>query len=195
MVIGLFGGTFDPVHMGHLIVMETIRSDFGLDRVVFIPTYVPPHKTHENLSPASDRLEMTRLAVQGHESFSVSDCEIRREGISFTRDTVEWFLRSPEHREDRFVLLMGGDSHRDMNTWKNPEWILEHIRILVVRRPGFEKTREPTLFSKNVLFAQTPEIGISSSEIRERVRAGKSVRFWVPKPVEHYIQQQGLYRT
>ena len=127
MKIGLFGGTFDPVHVGHLIIAETVSSDFLLDRVFFIPAAVPPHKNGNRISPSDRRFEMLTLAIEDHTRFEISDVEIRRGGLSYTVDTIRWFQESATWRETAFYLIIGSDSLYDIKNWKHPEKILSGI--------------------------------------------------------------------
>ena len=193
MKIGLFGGTFDPIHFGHLIVAETVRSDFGLDRILFIPAAIPPHKIKTSLSPASLRLAMVKLALEKVPYFEASDIEIKRGGISYTVDTVRWFWESDDWEGNEFYLLIGSDSLLELGTWKDPDKILERIPILVMGRPGFDFEKAEKRFQKKIVPVEVPLIDISSSEIRRRVKERKSIRYWVPEKVEKYIKQKGLY--
>ncbi len=193
MRTGLFGGTFDPIHTGHLIVAETVRSDFKLDRILFIPAEKPPHKRDSYLSPSTVRLKMVELAISRHPNFEISDVEIQRGGTSYTVDTVRWFLESKEWRKDVLYLIVGSDSLLEMETWRDSTIILEKIQTLVVERPGFDWEKGDKRFLKKVTLVQIPLVDISSTEIRRRVREGKSIRYWVPEKVENYIQRKGLY--
>ena len=127
MKIGLFGGTFDPIHVGHLIIAETIFSDFLLDRIFFIPTAVPPHKNSDSVSPTDRRLEMVKLAVEDRSGFDVSDTELQRGGVSYTIDTIRWFQNSESLKGGSFFLIIGSDSLYDIKNWKHPEEILSSI--------------------------------------------------------------------
>lgn len=193
MKIGLFGGTFDPIHVGHLIIAETVRSDFSLDRLLFVPAAVPPHKKYRDISSGSIRLEMVRSAISGHPYFEVSDAEIRRGGISYTVETVRRFQESEEWAGNAFYLLIGADSFRDLKNWKKPKEILDRIRVLVVERPSFGIEEIEAGFDEGVTLVRAPLVGISSNEIRRRVREGKSIRYWVPESVEQIIRREGLY--
>ncbi len=194
MKIGLFGGTFDPIHTGHLIIAETIRSDFGLDRVVFVPTSIPPHKPEGPEADSESRYRMVQLAVNGHDGFTVSDCEIRRGGASYTLDTLKEFHQSEPGQGNVFYLIVGMDSLIDMKHWKKPEAIFELATILVASRSGFDSSQVESWIKVKTVMVQTPLVDISSSEIRKRIRSGRSVRFWIPESVEKYIRQEGLYR-
>ncbi len=194
MRIGLFGGTFDPLHMGHLIVAETVRSDFPLEQILFIPAGISPHKLDKNLSPADIRVEMVQKAIEHYTGFDVSLVEIQNKKISYTIDTIKWFRETEKYQHDELYLLVGSDNFLELNTWKDPEMILEQVHMLVVNRPGFEIQNVGVHFRDKMTFIKGPFIDISSSEIRHRVRLGRSIRYWVPDCVERIIFQKGLYR-
>ncbi len=190
---GLLGGTFDPIHNGHLIVAEAVRSDFNLDRIFFIPAAVPPHKDSRELSPENHRLEMVHRAIMGNEHFKVSDFELKSCGISYTINTIKWFKQSSSYRNDQFFLIIGADSLLDFHTWKDPEEIFNTIKIIVMKRPGFDIDNVKSEFRNRVIVADVPMIEISSTNIRKRVREGKSIRYLVPEKVEEYIKMKRLY--
>ncbi len=194
MKIGLFGGTFDPIHTGHIILAETARSDLCLDRILFIPAAIPPNKMECVVTSAAIRVEMLLHAIDKIDNFDMSDTEIRRGGVSYTIDTVNDFLNSSEYEDSQFTLLLGGDSLVELDAWKDPERLLKSIPTVVMGRPGYDGMSAPKSFKEQVTFIRTPLIEISSTEIRRRVQEGKSVRFWVPDPVESYIREKGLYR-
>jgi len=193
MRTGLFGGTFDPIHTGHIIIAETVRSDFPLDRILFIPVGIPPHKENTQITPAQMRYRMVELAVNAYPYFAVSDCEIRKKGISYTIDTVRSLKSSDTWGKDDFYLIIGMDSLLELNTWKKPEALLREIDTILVGRPGFDIEAVDHQFRQRVALVQTPLVDISSTEIRRRVREGKSIRTWVPDAVETYIREKGLY--
>ena len=193
MKTGLFGGTFDPIHIGHLIVAETVRSNLGIDRMVFIPVSEPPHKPNKIINPYAVRFEMVKRAIEGYPRFEVSDAELRKGGISYTIDTITSFRHSKEYERDELYLLIGSDNFLELNSWKDPEKLLESVRTLVVQRPGFDIASVVSTYKNMVEFVQAPLIEISASEIRQRVHEGKSIRYWVPARVESFIQSEGLY--
>lgn len=193
MRTGLFGGTFDPIHVGHLIIAETVRSDFPLDRIIFIPTAAPSYKKETRISPAEVRAEMVKLAVGNCPYFEVSDIEIQRGGVTYTVDTIRWFMESEEWRGEELYFIIGGDSLLDLGTWKDSEEILEKIQTLVVARPGYDVNQSEWRFREKVTMVNVPLVDISSTEIRGRVQDGKSIRYWVPEKVESYILRKGLY--
>jgi nicotinate-nucleotide adenylyltransferase len=201
MRVGIFGGSFDPVHYGHLLLAESCREQCDLDCVWFMPAAVPPHKRNRDLSSAKHRVEMLELAVAGNESFHVSTLEIDRGGVSYTVDTLAVLHRRDPDAE--WFLLMGADSLQDLATWREPEQICEMAIPVAVRRTG---SPEPDLamLSEAVTSArmqiiqqhqvEMPAVDFSSSRIRDRVAAGRSIRFQTPRAVEKYIQTQGLYQ-
>ena len=193
MRTGIYGGSFNPPHLAHLIVAETMRDQFQLDRVIWMPCFIPPHKDPGQLVSPTHRLEMTRLAIEGNPAFEISDIELTRRGTSYTVDTLST-LRD-KYPADDFYLIIGGDSLRDFMTWKSPEKIIEQARLLVFERSAEEMApaRAGTLFPDRINFAEAPLISISSRDIRRRAREGKSIRYLVPDVVSQYIVEHRLY--
>ena len=191
MNIGLFGGSFDPPHLAHLIVAETVREQFHLDQIWWIPAFDPPHKTEASLSASRHRLAMTQRATQHNPGFAVSDIEVRRAGTSYTVDTVRQMQE--RHPEYAFSLLLGGDSLRDFASWYQPEEIVACVPLIVYRRPGAAEVVAPSFAEDRVRFADAPLLALSATEIRARVRAGRSIRYLVPEAVRAYIGEEGLY--
>jgi nicotinate-nucleotide adenylyltransferase len=190
MNIGVFGGTFNPPHLGHLIVAERVREELGLRKVLFIPSAISPHKQHLDSVDPAFRMEMVQIALVGHQFFEPSAIELERNGVSYTVDTLEQLQRI--YHGDVLHLIMGMDNLVELPTWKSPERIVDISKVVVMTRPGFQPNI-PELVRKNFILCQVPEIGISSSEIRERVKQGKSIRYLVPQPVESYIYDRKLY--
>jgi len=192
MHIGLFGGAFNPPHVGHLIVAETARAYAGLDQVLWIPTGRPPHKTAAPFAPPADRLEMVTRAIHGHPSFAVSDVELTRPGPSYMVETVS--ILSEEHPHDTLSLVIGGDSLAAFHTWFRFEEILRSVDLIVFDRPGMDYSEVGAEILKAVKWVPAPPlVGISSSDIRQRVASGVSIRYLVPESVEHYIRRRNLY--
>lgn len=191
MRIGLYGGSFDPPHLAHLIVAETVRDQFQLDQVWWIPAHAPPHKVGANLASAIHRLAMTQRAIQGHPGFAVCDIEVRREGLSYTVDTVRSLQE--RHPTDTFVLVIGGDSLQEFGAWHRPEEIAARIPLIAYRRPGTPAVDLPAFLEGRVQFADAPLLEISGTAIRAQVRAGRSIRYLVPDGVRAYIEEHGLY--
>ena len=193
MKLGIFGGTFDPVHHGHLIVAEYVREQAGLDRVLFIPTLISPHKTEGDATEAPHRLAMLREAVKANPFFEVSDVEIERGGVSYTVDTLR-FMRG-EHASDELFLLLGADNVRDFRTWKDPGEIVKQARLIVMNRPGFSGRPVDTELPPDVIRCTVPAVDISATEIRRRVTEGLPISYLVPPSVSSYIERHRLYRS
>jgi nicotinate-nucleotide adenylyltransferase len=191
--IGVYGGTFDPVHLGHLRAAETAREVAFLDLVAFVPSAVPPHRDGP-LSPPEDRLAMARLATAPHPRFEAWDTELRRPGPSYTVETVSALLS--ERPSDSLVLVVGADTWSEMAAWREPERLLSLVEVAVVDRPGYpgEEPRPPFPGARGVRRAAGPSLPISATAIRERAAQGLSVRFLVPDAVDDYILARRLYR-
>jgi nicotinate-nucleotide adenylyltransferase len=206
MRLGIFGGTFDPIHFGHLLLAETCREHCQLDQIQFVPNFIPPHKRrHQHDAPscgatAEQRVQMLRLATGGHPAFAVSTIEIDRGGISYTVDTLEEIAR--QQPSTTIFLLMGADSLIDLPTWRDPVRICQLAIPLVARRRG---TPEPDFqvlapyldaarlnLIRDHAF-ESPMIELSSTEIRERVRTNRSIRYRTPRAVEQFIFANQLY--
>jgi len=192
MRIGLFGGTFDPVHLGHLRAAETAREALELELVAFLPSAVPPHRTAP-LSAAEDRLAMARLATASHPCFQAWDTELRRPGPSYTVDTVDALVA--ERSRDSFVLLVGADTWPEMTQWREPERLFALVEVAVAERPGSPALalEPPFPAARAVHRVCGPSLPISASAVRERVRHGQSVRYLVPDAVAEYIAARRLY--
>jgi nicotinate-nucleotide adenylyltransferase len=190
--IGLYGGTFDPIHVGHLRAAETAREEMGLDLVAFLPSAVPPHRAAP-LTPADDRLAMARLATGPHPGFEAWDTELKRPGPSYTVQTVAALLA--ERPADVFVLVVGADTWPEMASWREPERLLRLVEVAVVDRPGHAAADPVAPFpgARGVRRVEGPVLPVSATAIRERARQGKSVRFLVPDAVAEYIARRGLY--
>jgi nicotinate-nucleotide adenylyltransferase len=192
MKLGIFGGSFNPPHNGHLIVIESVRDALKLDRVIFIPSSQTPNKISLNLAPPIMRYEMTKLAVKGNLNFEVSDTEIKRKGVSYTVDTLnEFALKYPGCK---LSLIIGSDNLIEFSTWRSPDEILQLAELIVMSRYGFSTQNIKSEYSRYVTFVNVPQIGISGTDIRRRVRLGKSIRYLVPKDVEEYIFDNHLYK-
>lgn len=193
MKIGIMGGTFDPIHMGHLIAAERAREGKGLDEVWFMPSYIPPHKELSGGALPEERLEMVKLAVSGCSYFQVIDIEIRRGGVSYTIDTVkELQLRYPEHM---FHYIIGADMVQYLPKWNQIDELISRIGFIGLERPGFEldlSELEVSIRNK-VTLVPMPAIEISSTDIRTRQARGSSIRYLVAEQVQLYIEGNGLY--
>jgi nicotinate-nucleotide adenylyltransferase len=193
MNVGLFGGTFDPPHIGHLLVAEHAREILGLDRLVMIPAATSPHKRERTLTPAEHRLAMVRIAVAGVSHIEVSDAEVRRGGVSYSIDTLQMMQR--EYAGADLTLIIGMDNVADFGTWRDPEGILSIARVAVLTRPGFQTPERVDGYVRRMQMCAVPEIDIASRDIRRRVREGRSIHWMVPAEVEHYIHRHGFYLT
>ena len=196
--LGIFGGTFDPIHHGHLIVAEVLKEELQLSRVLFLPAGQPPHKTGRPITPIAHRLAMLQLALQGNPHFAISYVDVRRPGPCYTVDSLTLLRR--EYSDAELVFLMGEDSLHDLPTWHEPNRIAELALLGVALRPGIEVDLE-TIFAlvpaarDRVILVPVPLIQIAASDIRRRVAEGRTIRYQVPLVVEEYIARHGLYRT
>lgn len=198
MRIGVLGGTFDPIHIGHLRAAEEVAARLGLDRVFFIPAGKPPHRA-QPLAAARHRLAMTRLALAGHPRFTCLNWELRRSGPSYTVDTLAQ-LAARWPRAERFLIL-GADQCLHLPSWHEPLRLIRHARIVVISRPGAAKTAVqrqvrrtfPPALRRACKFVPIPGLDVSSTQIRANLRAGASVRFLLPDPVLRYIRRFRLY--
>ena len=192
MATGLMGGTFDPIHIAHLIIAEVALEQCGLDRILFVPAPRPPHKTEGGMSSIEDRIEMVRLAIEDNPRLELSDIETRREGKSYTIETVRE-VRRLLGPDERICFIMGADSLTQLSSWKAPEHLLDEIEVVVAGRPGVnERDADPAALEK-VIILDSPLMEISSSHIRWLAREGRSIRYLVPAAVESYIREKNLY--
>jgi nicotinate-nucleotide adenylyltransferase len=201
MRIGVFGGTFDPVHFGHLILAEQCREQGPLDQVWFVPAARPPNKLERVITPFAQRVEMLSLAIAGHPAFRIDPLEKDRDGPSYTVDTLTQLHQL--HPEHDFFLLVGSDSLADLPSWYEPVRIVQQAGLLIVARPGWpvpaiEQLRAALRLPPDVPLraevVETPLIDISSRDLRRRAAAGRSLRYFMPRAVECYIHDKGLYR-
>ena len=214
--LGILGGTFNPIHLGHLAAAEEVRDRLKLEKVIFIPSFLPPHKIDEEIPSAVQRQEMVRLAIKGNAQFTVSDMEIRRGGRSYTIDTMEALQQS--HPGAELYFLTGLDSFLEIRTWKDWDRLLTLCSFVVLSREGYRfrdiaqlgfldvpeqelsalDAREKdqvviTGESRPVYLERVPFYDISSTDIRMRVREGRSIKYHLPEAVEHYIIENKLY--
>jgi len=199
MRIGLFGGTFDPIHNGHLLVADAARERVHLDTVIFILAGRPWLKAGRDISESEHRLAMLELAVRGHPSFEVTKIELDRPGPTYTVDTLEQ-MRRELGPEDELFLILGMDSLRELDRWQRPARLFELCTVVGVSRPGYKDVALSWLdevaagASRRVELFRGPLVSVSGSEIRDRVSMGQPAGSFVPKPVEAYILEHGLYR-
>ncbi len=208
----IYGGTFDPIHYGHLRVAEEVRERTGADRIVFVPASVNPLKEDEFSTPAETRLELVTLAIEGNPGFEMSDIEVARGGTSYTVDTLRALKADGDHD---LSLIIGSDSFNEIRMWCEYEEILRLSSLIVVPRPGYiaKKIAEAlpvelarkfwydsdngcyrSSFETTVTYIDTTLMYVSSTEIRRMVSEGRSIRYLVPEPVRAYIEEKGLYR-
>lgn len=190
--IGVFGGTFDPVHVGHLVLAEQAREAMDLSCVLFLPAAVPPHKQSTPITPSRLRLEMLDIAIAGNEAFRSSDIELQRPGVSYTVDTLRE-LKST-HPDDELILIVGSDTIADIPGWHKPHEIVRLAKLAAAGRPGTPLRSQVPIEGARIESIPMPLIGISSSEIRARVAAGRSIRYLVSPGVEAFIHANRLYR-
>ena len=195
--LGIMGGTFDPIHYGHLLMAEEARTAFALDRVVFVPNGWPAHKKVYAVSSPEDRYAMTLLATASNPDLSCSRLEIERPGPSYTIDTLRAF-RQMYPDLDALSFITGADAVLEILTWHEYDKLAQECRFIAVTRPGFVLERLAEIadqeFLNHVSFLPIPGLEISSTDLRRRVREGRSLKYLTPEPVEAYIRQQGLYR-
>jgi nicotinate-nucleotide adenylyltransferase len=197
-LLGVMGGTFDPIHYGHLVAAEMARVEFNLSKVLFIPSGIPPHKNRQDISAADLRYKMVELAIEDNPAFDLSALEIEREGPSYTVDTLRILRRTwPEHE---LYFITGADALLEIFSWRNAEEILTMIQFIGAARPGFDvsdfllKVQEEHLeIQGKIHYLEVPALAISSTDIRSRVRHGQSFRYLLPEPVRLFIQEHGLY--
>lgn len=199
--IGILGGSFNPIHTGHLVMAQDAALAHGLDRILFVPAYLPPHKLTQTLVTAEQRIDMVRLALSDRSEWEVSDVEIRRGGVSYTIDTVRHF--KDVYPESEFFFIIGGDTLPELHTWKDIETLLDLCSFITMVRPGFEpatlrscRLKLPPRHIEDLINRVTVGhvIGISSTDVRMHVAKNESIRYLVPDAVERYIREFGLYR-
>ena len=200
MRVGVLGGTFDPIHIGHLVAAEEVRAQLGLDRVVFVPAGLPPHKLTDDVSSVDHRLAMVKLAIVSNPYLTVSRVDIDRFGPCYTVDTIE-LLRDEWGQaagDVELYFILGSDSLADIVTWHKPERLIRLCRLAVMERPGYRVDMEelerllPGITSR-VHFINSPQLDISSTDIQKRVRQGLPIKYQVPEAVADYIYQHELY--
>ena len=205
MRIGIYGGSFNPVHLGHLIAAECCREQARLDQVLFMPAATPPHKQGQLLADAADRVAMLTLAVGGHEAFAVSTIEVDRGGVSYTVDTLA--VLAERHPHDTLVLVLGPDALAQLPTWREPRTIADRCELVAVERERLDdvaaiardagladllgQERLAALIAARV---RMPAIGVRASDLRAAVAAGTSIRYRTPRAVEAFVMSHGLYR-
>ena len=197
--IGIMGGTFDPIHLGHLTTAENVREGYALDKVLFIPAASPPHKQHQQVTPAMHRYRMTVLATEDNPHFMVSPLEMQRSGPSYSIDTVQELIER-FGASTQFYFIAGADAIQELPTWERITELLRLCHFIAVSRPGTVpnlgelRARFGLLGEEHIHSLPAPKLEISSTDVRNRVRQGRSIRYIVPAAVAQYIYREGLYR-
>lgn len=197
--LGIMGGTFDPIHYGHLVAAETARIEFSLAKVLFIPTGKPPHKQKKQVTPADLRYEMVRQAIEDNPDFDISRIEIDREGPSYTIDTLR--LLHQDYPNSELFFITGTDAFKEIFFWREAEEILRLTHFIAASRPGFEARgfleqaveKNPNVIGR-IHLLEVPALAISSTDIRARRQRGQSIRYLLPEAVRQFVYAQGLYQ-
>ncbi len=196
---GIMGGTFDPIHVGHLVIAEEIRCKFKLDKVIFIPAGNPPHKDNSKITSGDHRYQMTLLATISNPYFDVSSIELDRKGITYTIDTIKELKKCCKDSAE-FYFITGADSLLELSTWKEVDQLLNMCKFVAATRPGFQMSKIETKvkeleskYSKAIYTVSVPALQISSTDIRNRIKEGTTVKYLLPESVESYIIKHKLY--
>ena len=189
--IGIFGGTFDPIHIGHLINAQSVLEKRNLDKIIFIPNFISPHKPHYEFSAPEHRYKMTELAIESIPKFEISDIEITNDNVSYTYNTLMELSKTYY----RIELIIGFDNLVTFDTWENPEGILELAELVVMKRTYDKNIKVPHKFFGDAIFVDTPTIEISGSKIRDRIANNLNIDFLVPRVVKEYIIENQLYKS
>lgn len=193
MRIGIFGGTFNPIHLGHLLVAQDTLEKLRLDTIIFIPAFNPPHKTV--MLPYDIRKTLVKMAIRDNPNFQLSEIEKKRGGKSFTIDTLK--ILKKDFPTDKLFFIMGIDQYLELDTWKEPEKIFQMVKVAILKRPGYsiKFKNEPWYNKANTIFLDSIEVGIKASDIRKRIRNNLSIRYLVPDSVLNYIKKNRLYKS
>ncbi|PJA98782.1 MAG: nicotinate (nicotinamide) nucleotide adenylyltransferase [Ignavibacteriales bacterium CG_4_9_14_3_um_filter_30_11] len=186
--VGIFGGTFDPIHLGHLICAQYVFENRDLEKIIFIPSKISPHKKYITTAESHHRLEMIKLAINQIPYFEYSDFEIKKNGISYSIDTLLHYKKQYNNLE----LIIGEDNFIHFNTWKNPERIVEISKIIMLKRTQF-KNDQKNIYANSVVYLNSPNIEISASNIRNRIKNKQPINFLVTKEIRNYIIENNLY--
>lgn len=188
--IGVLGGTFNPIHMGHLAVAQMAKEAIHLEKVIFVPSHLPPHKNLRSVAPSRDRFAMVHLAIRKNPAFTISGFEIKKKGKSYTIDTL-WHFRRIFSKDVQLFFIIGGDTLAQLKNWKYIKDIVKIATFIVVNRPGqYKKITDIPYYS-----VAMPGVDISSSYIRQRIAQGKTVKYFVPDPIVEYIRRHHLYEA
>lgn len=191
MKICLFGGTFDPPHLGHLLIAQTVFEEENFDKILFVPAYNPPHK--KDITSINHRLEMLKIALDDNPNFEISDLEVQRKGVSYSIDTILSIKDQFKGKKDKIYYLIGSDSLLKLESWKDSKKLLNECQVIVAIRPGFRPSDIPSWILHKIRFANLPRFQISSSSIRKRWINNKTIRYMVTQPVWEYIKENNLY--
>lgn len=193
--MGVFGGAFNPIHTAHLVVAEEVRQQMHLDKILFIPYSNPPHKQADQLLEDKHRLNMINLAIQDNEYFESSACEIKRgkTSINYTVDTLLQLHEAYSKEQVKFYLIIGIDNLIELDSWKDPEKLFTLSEVVVINRPGYLIQSVQNEYHRKVTFVPAPHVDISSSDIRQRIKEKRSIKYLVPLAVEKYILENKLY--
>ncbi|TCS94800.1 nicotinate-nucleotide adenylyltransferase [Hazenella coriacea] len=192
MKVGIFGGTFDPIHLGHLILADQARQSASLDQVWFIPTGEPPHKKGKRVTSAHHRMKMVELAIANHTDFCLSQIELERSGPSYTIHTIQALIE--KYTNYQFFLLIGADMVKDLPHWYKIKEILQFVQVIALGRPGIDlEGLSPMILDRVTWIEEGIETNISSTYIRDQIKQGRSVKYIVPDAVGQYVKEQGLY--
>ncbi|MDQ0269528.1 nicotinate-nucleotide adenylyltransferase [Cytobacillus purgationiresistens] len=186
--VGILGGTFDPPHIGHLMIANEVLNGQALDEVWFMPNQEPPHKVKSNAIKNEDRLELLKLAISSHPRFKIEQIELERQGPSYTADTMS--ILKDRHREIEFFFIIGADMVEYLPKWHQIDQLLSMVRFIGVKRPEFHLHSDYP-----IMYMDVPEIGVSSSMIRNRIKEGKTIRYLVPEQVREYMEENHLYES
>ncbi|MBM7623118.1 nicotinate-nucleotide adenylyltransferase [Sporohalobacter salinus] len=194
--LGIMGGTFDPIHNGHLVTAEAAAYQYDLDKVVFVPSANPPHKTEQEITDAEDRYIMIILATMNNSKFGVSRLEIERGGLSYTIDTVQTFKKALDNVELYFIT--GADAILEIFTWRKAEKLFQECKFIAATRPGYSLSKLQggiyEEYKDKIFQLKIPGLAISSTDIRKRVKAGRPIKYQLPNTVEAYIKQGKFYQ-
>lgn len=196
--IGILGGTLDPIHNGHMSMAKCAREQLSLDKIIIMPTPNPPHKNAKNISDANIRLFMVKIAIENIDYLEYSDFEMKREGIIYTSDTLELFIK--ENPDSEIFFIMGADSLLAIETWHKPEKIFEQCKVVVVDRDNSDEKINKQIsylqdkYDAQIIYLNMPMVDISSTNIKERIKNNEPINNLVPKKVEEYILQNKLYK-
>ncbi len=186
----ILGGSFNPIHIGHLILANTVLEELSLDEIIFVPCYIQPLKSNIDFASADHRLEMIKIAIQNNLKFTFSDIEIKRKGKSYTVDTLRYFKR----KYDNLYFVIGADNIKEFHRWKEPDTILKIANLIVTNRGGINIRIPKKIRGKKIITCSIPQIEVSSTMIREKIKKGQSIKYLVPETVENYIIQKNLYK-